>query len=262
MTTTTKEKLLITQDAARVGADLMALLNQADLASTPDMLKGSVMWAAMNYLPGLVVGMQDGTYDEQVILPAEYVPVDRLPAGWATVLEIQKLTGSGSRSEAYTAGVQFANEKIDKAFPARSADTGPEPLHANIARVAWHLYTILRQIGRPDDDAPGSGNLLLMQFTSEGLARTMNQGLFIHYGVVPPVTNPGYLPPEDWKARLQEIRDLVPESMYDGSNAADYDYYEGVRWTCAKFRDLCRDVTDEPRYLFLRQEQASKVTHE
>jgi hypothetical protein len=245
-----------------VGADLMALLERADLTSMPDILNGSVLWPATKYLAGLVEGMQDGTYDGQPIMPSEYVPVRRLPAGWDTVLELQKLTSGGSRSDAYTAGAAFAHEKIVEAFPARGTDVGDEPLHSHIARVAWQLHGILNQIGRPDDDAPGGGNLILMQCTAVGIARTMNQGLFIHYGVVPTVSNPGYLPPENWKARLQEIRDLVPERTYDAENAEAYDYYEGVRWTCAKFRDLCRDVTDKPRYLFLRQELAPMVTHD
>lgn len=241
-------------EVARVAGELLALLDAADLKNPPELIKGSVLWAAMTYLGGLVTGMQDGTYLGQDILPERYVPVARLPAGWDTVLEIQKLSGGGFRSDAYMAGSSFVHEQIVNAFPPRGPDTGEEPLCYHIARVSMHLHYLLQQIRRPDDDAPGSGNLVLMQFTAEALARTMNQGLFIHYGVVPVVTNPGYLPPEDWKDRLTAIRDLTADPYYDGKDMATYDYNDGARWGLAKFRDLCRDVTDEPRYLYVRNQ--------
>jgi hypothetical protein len=248
---TTKQHPLF-DEVARVGGELLALLDLADLKNPPELIKGSVLWAAMTYLGGLVVGMQDGTYAGQDILPETYVPVARLPAGWDTVLEIQKLTSGGSRSDAYVAGASFAHEQIVKAFPPRGPDTGEEPLCHQIARVSFHLHQLLDQIRRPGDDAPGSGNLVLMQFTAEALARTMGQGLFIHYGIVPVVTNPGYLPPEDWKARILAIRDMTPDPYYDGKDMASYDYNDAARWATCKVRDLCRDVTEAPRYLYVR----------
>lgn len=262
LTQTTDNQKSFTNEVARVGSDLVALLAGCSQNNASELIKGSVLWASLTYLPGLVSGMQDGTYEGQDILPEEYVAVPRLPAGWATTHEIQRLTSGGSRSDAYTAGVDFANAQILAAFPARGADTGEEPLCAHIARVAWQLHLLLEQIKRPTDEGAGSGNLVLMQFTAEGVARTMNQGLFIHFGEVPPVTNPAYLPPEDWKSRLEAIRQMVPEPEVNWDDAAPYDYYEGVRWTCAKFRDLCRDLTSEPRYAFVRGEQASKVNDE
>jgi hypothetical protein len=252
----------IHEEIARVGDDLVALLSAIDTTNPPDILKNSVLWAGLAYLPGMVVGMRDGTYASQGILPDEYVEIARLPAGWATVLEIQRLTWARAHSDAYAAGAAFINEKIAQSFRAQGCDTGEEPLCMHIARVALHLHCLLEQVRRPDDDAPGSGNLVLMQVTAEGMARTMNEGLFAHYGWVPPVTNPAYLPPKTWEAKLKKIRNMVPEVDYDPANPAAHEYSEGARWTCAKFRSLCKDLMDEPRYLFYKNERASKVTHE
>lgn len=241
---------------APLATEITRLLALADPAAVEKHEKGGVLWAAMEFLPGLAANMATDMYIEGGLIPAEYHAAELLPAGWSTVLDLVAKTGlrapgEGASAANYEAGARWALDRIVAACPARGACTGSEPVPLEIARKAYHLFMLLAQVKMPADDAKGGGVLAMSHFTVEGLARNMNLGLYNYFGMYPSVTNPAYLPPIDWAARLAKIRG---EGQAKCPNAdqedAQYHYFEGVRWTCAKFRDTFRDLSEPaPDYI-------------
>lgn len=241
---------------APLAADITRLLALANADAVEKHEHGGVLWAAMEFLPGLAANMATDLYVEGGLVPAEYTDAELLPAGWSTVLHLVAKTGlrapgEGASAENYESGARWAMDRIVAACPPRGACTGAEPVPLEIARKADQLSTLLAQVNTPADDAPGSGALVMANFTAEGLARNMNQGLYNYFGMYPAVTNPAYLPPEDWAARVAAIRAEgeanTPDAEHD---TAQYHYFEGVRWTCAKFRDAFRQLSEPaPDYI-------------
>jgi hypothetical protein len=238
---------------ARAAKDLLALLPLLDAGSVARHEHGGVLWAVMKFLPSLAANMAAGLYAGTPVMPASYVPVPPIAAGWATLLDIQARDTlrheDASESElAYGRGARWAIAQITARCPAAGPDDGVEPATAKLARKSLELKLLLDQVALPADDLPGGGSLALTKLSMEGLTRNMGQGLYIFFGILPTVTNPAYLAQPDWKASLQAIRDKAQADYPNHEDPAHYHYFEGVRWTLARYRDMFRQLGEAPRY--------------
>lgn len=227
---------------------LLSLL--AQVQDEPDGERGgTVLWGCKSFLPPLASAMARGLYREQGQIPDSYRSATLLAPGWDTALCLFKAEAirTGRREQApgmrdYNRGAHWACARLRDEFAARGADTLDEPLNFAIARHALELATLIGQVV-PETDASGGGAALFaVRATLPSLARNTNSGLYNYMGLIPAVSNPGYLPPENWRTRLQALRD---EPGASGDDPDKHHYFEGIRWTYAKARDMFTHLTEK-----------------
>lgn len=249
-------------------AELVELLAQADPAAVErDERIGGVVSVAIEFYPQLVASMTSELFVTAGLVPAQYEPAALAPAGWDTVLDLVAATywpipDETVKEKAFAEGAKWLVGRVRQTFPARGASVGAEPAPLKIARLAHQLALLVEQIDRPGDDLPGGAALLLCQVTAEGLARNMNMGLYNYFGMFPSIENPAYLPAVDWQPQLDAVRAeglaLCPDAATD---ERQYHFFEGVRWTCAKYRDTFLNLGGVPPAHFrMNVKSASTLT--
>jgi hypothetical protein len=238
---------------ARTAQDLSLLLDGV-LPEAEHMQESGVLTLLKKTLPGLLQSMSAGRYAESGLIPRAYIPASPRPAGWGTfwsLLEGAAMHGLDESPDditlSYNRGVQWAVARLQSALPAAGADTGGEPLNFKVARKAAELEWLTDQLGPISDDMPAGAVLVLVHFSLRGVVRNMNDGLYIHEGLCPVITNRAYLPPADWAKELENCRQGALGAAADAPNPVVYQYHEAVRWTCAKTRDAFRAFTEAPR---------------
>jgi hypothetical protein len=237
-----------------VAGELVHLLSKVQDEARQTRDRGGVLTVAVDALPGLAANMATDMYVKQGLVPKVYTPVAPLSAGWRNVLEIvaQNAIRRGpletAQELAYNEGSRWASARIMESCPALGADTGAEPLTCEIARKALELDSLLAQVNMPGDESPGGGVLALAKFAMPALVRNMNEGLYLAFGLIPRVENPAYLPPRNWKGLLEEIRLPAVTALENEKDKVKYQYHEGVRWTCAKFRDAFQHLSEPAQY--------------
>lgn len=234
-------------------AELVELMAQADPAAVErDERIGGVVSVAIEFYPQLAASMPTDLFVTAGLVPTHYEPASLAPAGWDTVLDLVAADywtppDETVKEKAFAEGAKWFVSRVGQSFPARGASVGAEPAPLTIARLAHQLALLVKQIDRPGDDLPGGAALLLCQVTAEGLARNMNMGLYNYFGMFPSIENPAYLPAVDWQPQLDAIRAeglaLCPDADTD---ERQYHFFEGVRWTCAKFRDTFQHLGGQP----------------
>lgn len=240
------------QAIAEKGEALLALLDQV-LPEERGEAMGTILWGIKEFLPSLVSAMSRGVYRENGQIPEMYYPATLLPAGWSTVMLITLAGVLRTHQEApdkatrdFNRGTRWAYEKIRREFQPKGADTGEEPLNFHIARKSLELASLVNQVEHETNDTPGGAALFLCRQTLPSLARIMNEGLNNYFALIPMVDNPGYLPPDDWVARIATLR---ADPAATGDDPAKYHYYEGVRWMFSHLRDTFRHLTEVSPFL-------------
>jgi hypothetical protein len=242
---------------ARVAQELSDLLSdkEVDHRARESADKSGVLTAAVEALQGLIANMRTDLYVTAGLIPQTHLPARQLAPGWGTVLQIVEENALRKSSVpptalelAYHEGACHAAARIKDSIPAAGADKGGEPLMLQIARKAIELQSLLDQVGMPSDWQPGGGVLALAKFSMDGVARNMNEGLYISFGILPKVKNPAYLPTKQWKQLLEDIRRPSVEAVDKETDPVKYQYHEGVRWTCAKFRSAFRNLSEPAQY--------------
>jgi hypothetical protein len=240
---------------SRVGQELLDLLSGVDKKALEAHDRGGVLTVAIGALPGLIANMAINLYEKAGVMPPTFVPARRLPPGWDTVLQVVEENtviavnaSTSAREHAYNEGVAYAAARVKETIRAAGTDTGVEPLNLQIARKAIELQSLLDQVTLPSDELPGGGVLALAKFSMDSVARNMNEGLYIAFGLLPRVDNPAYLPSKDWKSVLEKIRKPSVVAVETETNEEKYQYHEGVRWTCAKFRSAFQHLSEPAQY--------------
>ncbi|MDO8416556.1 MAG: hypothetical protein Q7S87_10145 [Agitococcus sp.] len=243
----------LNQVISRLSTQLSVLLERVQPESALRKESIGVLSIAVSVLPQLSKLMDTSMAVASGRVPCVYLCAPSLTAGWSTVLALvaqglPRRTLAGPTSRGYNEGVAWAVARIEQTCPALGEDTGIEPLTCLIARVAAQLQFLLDQVPTPPDDWPGGAVFMYARFSIQGLARNMAEALYNVFGLVEPVTNPGYLPPLQWRALLEELRQPEGAPLDKEQAELHYHYREGVRWTCAKYRDTFRNLSEPARY--------------
>jgi len=245
----------LAQVLADVGAEVVELLAHADRDALERFDHRGVLTATIEFLPGFVSNLRNGVYADSGLLPEFYAPVPCPPAGWDTVVALvaksrlrappQTFDAEDAPIPAYSRGAAFALEAVRARCPARGPSDGDEPIILKAARKAYQLALLVDKVPMPDDHLVGGGVLAMTKATIEGTARNLNDGLYIRTGVMPGITNPAYLPPQDWAKTVQAIRNeglaQCPDLETDNEQ---YQFFEGVRWTLASYKRTFNDLSE------------------
>jgi hypothetical protein len=238
-------KVTLNQAIGVLAGQLYPLLQQ--VAPEPAHF-GGVLPVALWVLPRLAQCMESGLAVELQLATPGYACAPKLVAGWHTVLALVARAASRRAQDdlsatRYNEGVDWVAEQLQNMCPALGADTGEEPLTFQIARVSAELHFLLNQVAVPSDEQPGGAIVLCAKVAIKGVSRNMAEGLYQVFDLMPPVCNPGFLPPLNWKALLAGLHEPANKVIDSELHYEEYHYREGVLWTCAKYRDTFSNLT-------------------
>ena len=218
----------------RTACELNTLLSKVKPEPCIHKLEG-VLTAVKTYLPAIIDNLKSNVYLEASFYPKECFVYDELPPGLATILFLVA-EGLPEKEGEEAEGMMVAATAIRQACVPQEASPGKEPLTFKIARKAYELSRLLKQVPQPDRDKPYGGYWTVVAFSLPGLARNLAEGVYICFRLVPTVKNQHYFPPTDWAGILHTVRNSGDSRSPAHSN--------GVRWACAKYRDLFKHIVE------------------